>query len=77
MSSHTPQRKVGVEGRWIVDRDKIREVGVAVLGRENRVGKLVKSDSSRTRADILCTDTKQQHASKLCCFSVHGRVNTH
>lgn len=70
-----------MEGRRIVDGDKIREVGVAILGRgifgQNRVEKLVKSASSQTRADILCTDTKQQRASKLCSFSVHERVNTH
>lgn len=50
--------------------------GGGILG-ENRVGKLVKSDSSRNRADILCTEAKQQHASKPCGFSVHERVNTH
>ncbi len=58
-------------GRW-----GLQFWGGGIFG-ENRVGKLVKSDSSRTRADILCTDTKQQHASKLCSFSMHERVNTH
>lgn len=50
--------------------------GWDILG-ENRGGKLVKSDPSWTRADILCTEAKQQHVSKLCSFTVHERVNTH
>lgn len=47
--------------------------GGDILG-ENRVEKLVKSNPSWTRADILCTEAKQQHASissvALLCMRV-------